>query len=146
MNGITAQQHYRQVSTQGAVTDANPHQLILMLLDGANEKISIAQGKMIRGEVAEKGRLSSGAIAIIETLSASLDHGAGGELASNLERLYDYMARRLLQSNANNSSGHLREVSALLKEVREAWVAIPQDHHQLDRPAGATAPATGVAQ
>jgi flagellin-specific chaperone FliS len=56
------------------------------------------------------------------------------------------MARRLLQSNAHNSPEHLIEVVSLLKEVREAWVAIPQDHRTIPQPTSASALATTGAQ
>lgn len=127
MNGISALREYRKIGTQGAVVDSNPHQLILMLIDGAIEKTAAAAGKMLYGETAEKGRLIGGSIAIVDSLRASLDHEAGGELSLNLERLYDYMARRLLEGNLRNDGDALREVISLLKEIREAWSAIPQD-------------------
>ncbi|MGA7979728.1 MAG: flagellar export chaperone FliS, partial [Chromatiaceae bacterium] len=74
------------------------------------------------------GSLISGSMAIIDTLRVSLDYKAGGELADNLAGLYDYMSRRLLESNATNQPKLLDEVVSLLKEIREAWVAIPQDY------------------
>ena len=128
MNGLSALRAYRTVSTQSAVVDSNPHQLVLMLIDGAIEKTAGAIGHLLHGDVAEKGQLLGGAIAIIDALRASLDHRSGGELADNLERLYDYMIRRLLEGNLQNDSRALSEVISLLKEIREAWVAIPQDY------------------
>lgn len=128
MNTPSALSTYRSVSTQSAVVDSNPHQLILMLIDGAIEKTAGAVGHMLHGNIAEKGKLVSGSIAIIDTLRASLDHRPGGGLADNLERLYDYMVRRLLEGNARSDSRALSEVVSLLKEIREAWAAIPQEY------------------
>jgi flagellar protein FliS len=76
--------------------------------------------------IAEKGRLIGSSMAIIDSLRASLNHAAGGELADNLDRLYDYMNRRLLEANMKNDPEILSEVVSLLKAVREAWDAIPQ--------------------
>ena len=84
MNATAALRQYRGVGTQGGVIDSNPHQLILMLIDGAIEKTATAKGNMLRGETVEKGRGISGAIAIVDTLRANLDHKAGGEIADNL--------------------------------------------------------------
>lgn len=130
MNTPYALNTYRSVSTQSAMVDSNPHQLVLMLIDGAIEKTAGAVGHMLHGNIAEKGKLVSGSIAIIDTLRASLDHRSGGELADNLERLYDYMVRRLLEGNARSDSRVLSEVVSLLKEIREAWVAIPQEYRR----------------
>ncbi len=128
MNGLSALRAYRSVGAQSAVVDSSPHQLILMLIDGAIEKTAAAVGRMQHGETAEKGRLISGSIAIIDSLRSSLDHQAGGELADNLDRLYDYMTRQLLEANLRNDVRLLGEVVSLLKEIREAWDAIPQDY------------------
>jgi flagellar protein FliS len=99
-----------------------------MLIDGAIEKTVTAKGKMVHGDVAGKGSLISGSMAIIDTLRVSLDHEAGGELADNLDRLYDYMSRRLLESSMRNQPQLLDEIVSLLKEIKEAWSAIPQDY------------------
>jgi flagellar protein FliS len=128
MNGMSALRTYRSIGTESAMVDSTPHQLILMLIDGAIDKTATAAGCLEHGETAEKARLISGSLAIIDSLRASLDHKAGGDLADNLDRLYDYMSRRLLQANLRNDAACLAEVIALLKEIREAWAAIPQDY------------------
>jgi flagellar protein FliS len=138
MNGLSALRAYRNVSAQSAVVDCSPHQLILMLLDGAIERTAGAIGHMLHGETAEKGRLIGSTIAIIDCLRTSLDHEVGGDLAGNLERLYDYMNRRLLEANIKNDTRPLSEVVTLVKEVREAWNAIPQAYRD-----GGAAPSTG---
>jgi flagellar protein FliS len=50
---------------------------------------------------------------------------AGGEVSHNLDALYDYMCRRLMQANASNKPEWLDEVSRLLNEIRSAWLQIP---------------------
>ena len=128
MTGLSALRAYRNVSAQSALVDSSPHQLILMLIDGAIAKTAGAIGHMRHGETAEKGRLISGSIAILDSLRGSLNHEVGGELAGNLDRLYDYMSRRLLEANIGNDAGLLGEVVSLLKEVRDAWDSIPQEY------------------
>ena len=104
-----------------------------MLIDGALEKISSAKGFMQRNEIADKGNYISWAISIIEGLRLSLDSDAGGEVAENLENLYEYMGRRLLEANLNNDEKMLDEVSDLLNTIKSAWVEIPVDM-QGDKP------------
>ncbi len=127
MNTRSAIQQYTSSSLQADVATASPHRLIQMLLEGALEKIAIAKGHMERGETAQKGRAISWAIDIVEGLRMSLDHDAGGELASNLDRLYGYMSVTLLQANKDNSQEKLDEVSGLLKSIKSAWDAIAGD-------------------
>jgi flagellar protein FliS len=76
-------------------------------------------------DIAAKGLAVSKAIEIIiNGLKASLDVEAGGELASRLAALYDYMAERLLYANLNNNRAALDEVAGLLQGLREAWQGI----------------------
>lgn len=118
---------YRKLSAQSEVMSADPHRLIQMLMEGALEKIAAAKGYMLRGQIAEKGRHISWAISIIDGLKMSLDKKVGGPIAENLEALYDYMERRLVLANAENDAACLDEVTSLLKEIKSAWDAIPEE-------------------
>lgn len=125
----SALKEYGKVSVQSGASYASPHRLISMLLDGALEKISSAKGYMQRGEIASKGNYISWAISIIEGLRLSLDAEKGGELAENLNNLYDYMARRLVEANLSNSQEMLDEVADLLGTIKSAWAEIPTELH-----------------
>ncbi len=116
---------YRQVGAQSEIMDADPHRLIQMLMEGALDKIAAAKGFMMRGVVADKGLQISFAISIIDGLRMSLDKELGGDIAANLDALYDYMGRRLLAANVENNPAYLDEVASLIKEVKSAWDAIP---------------------
>ncbi|TAJ55778.1 MAG: flagellar export chaperone FliS [Nevskiaceae bacterium] len=110
-----------QQTNAAAVFTASPHKLIEMCLAGALERIAIARGAMSRGEMGEKARRISAAVAIVEHLQISLDKSAGGELAANLDRLYDYIVRRLAQANASNDPSLLDEVGELLGQIKAGW-------------------------
>jgi flagellar secretion chaperone FliS len=112
---------YEQVDLQTAVEHGSPHRIIWMLFDGALARISAAMGHMRRGAVADKGKNLGLASSIIESLRASLDHERGGEIAGNLDRLYEYMGRRLIEGNLRNDVGALEEVHKLLTDLRDTW-------------------------
>ena len=57
-------------------------------------------------------------------MRASLDKNVGGEIAENLDALYEYMGARLLSANLNNDVTVLEEVQRLLSDLRETWNAI----------------------
>lgn len=118
---------YQSAAAHGGVAASDPHRLIVMLMDGALERIATARGCMQRGETAEKVRLLNRTVSIVAELRGSLDMSAGGQIAANLGDLYDYMNLRLLTALANNQPEVLDEVSTLLNDLRGAWVAIPAD-------------------
>ena len=116
---------YSRVGTETGVMTANPHQLILMLFEGARLAVTEAGLHMQRNETTAKGEAISKAIMIIDHgLRASLDVAAGGELAEQLYALYDYMTNRLLSANLRNEPKALEEVNRLLAELHGAWEAI----------------------
>ena len=116
-----ALQQYKKVGKESGAAFASPHRLIQMLFEGALEKISIARGHMERGEIAAKGQNIGWAISIVEGLRTSLDKGAGGEIAENLDALYEYVERRLTEANLNNNIEYLDESTRLLRTVKSAW-------------------------
>lgn len=116
---------YASVGVETSVPSADPHQLILLLFEGAKIAISAAKMHMAQGNIAEKGGSISKAIDIITNgLNASLDHEAGGDLTIKLGALYDYMAQRLLWANLKNDAAALDEVMRLLSELHGAWAQI----------------------
>jgi flagellar protein FliS len=117
-NNVSA---YQSVSAQGGTEAASPHRLVLMLMDGALERVHAARGHIAHGATAEKSQLLHRATRIIETLRDSLDTAAGGEIAENLGKLYDYMCVQLVKANLTNRVDLLDEVSNLLQSVRGAW-------------------------
>lgn len=116
---------YNMINVETGVPNATPHQLILMLFDGAIQAVSGAQALCETDRIEEKNAQTSKALRIIEEgLRAALDRKAGGELATRLDSLYLYMNKRLLSASLHNSVEEYAEVSRLLNEVRGGWVGI----------------------
>jgi len=122
MNAMRGANAYAKVGVETGVMSASPHQLIVMLFDGALASIRAARLHMESGAVAEKGKAISKAIDIVNNgLLAGLDKERGGELAERLEQLYDYIVRLLLQANLRNEPQQLDEAAELLGGVASAW-------------------------
>jgi flagellar protein FliS len=127
MNPYQAAQHYSSIKVQSNVADASPHRLIQMLFEGALERIAQAKGAMLQNQIARKGELIGKASAIVGGLQGSLNDKEGGELAANLDGLYDYIIRRLAKANYDNDSEILDECGRLLGELKTAWDAIAEE-------------------
>lgn len=118
---------YARVGIESGVMSADPHQLIVMLFDGAQAAIRAARIHMQVGNIAEKGKSISKALDIINNgLAAALDQEKGGVIAEQLASLYDYIARLLLTANLRNDEGSLDQAEHLLEDIASAWREIGQ--------------------
>lgn len=115
---------YQSVSVHGGVAGADPHRLVLMLMDGALERMAIARGYIERGQIAKKAQALHQCVSIVNELRGSLNLAQGGALAQNLSDLYDYMLRQLLRANVDSDLKCVKEVASLMGEIRGAWLAI----------------------
>lgn len=142
--GATA---YARVGLETGVAAASPHQLIVMLFDGAFTSLTIALTEMHAKNIAAKGRAISKAIRIIEEgLRASLDKSQGGEIAGSLDALYEFIANRLVQANFENKSEYIEDAQRLLGELRGAWLAIDPEAAARQAQAAAFSNGQGAAQ
>lgn len=118
-------QAYATVGVESAVLSASPHQLVVLLFDGALSAMKKATILIEQGDIPGKGQALSKAINIITNgLRAGLNHDVGGDLSANLDSLYDYMTRRLLHANLHNDVSAIEEVTILLNNIADAWKEI----------------------
>jgi len=117
---------YAAVHNETVVEDASPHKLIQMLMSGFLMRVNAAKGAISRGDFQEKSVQISKAAAIIGGLIDGVDSEKGGDIAANLMSLYDYINARLFEASAQNNSEILDEVQVLMREIKQAWDAIPE--------------------
>ena len=117
---------YGKVAAESEVAYASPHRLVQMLMEGALEKVATAKGCIERNDLEGKSRQITWAMSIINGLRTSLDMDAGGAIAVNLDDLYAYMTRRLIDASAQNDANALSDVIDLLLEIKGAWDAMPE--------------------
>ncbi len=112
---------YGKDSLRSELSAADPHRIIQMLMQGALDRLAKAKGQIERRDLAGKSDTITRVTAIISSLAASLDMDLGGEVAQNLNALYDYMNSRLLDANLSLDTKAIDEVSFLLSEIKDAW-------------------------
>ncbi|OCG05319.1 flagellar export chaperone FliS [Gilliamella sp. wkB112] len=115
-------QAYQQVNLETCVSQASPHQLIVLLFDGALNAMRLADLYIQKGNIAGKGKAISKAINIIDNgLKSCLDLEQGGEIAENLDNLYRYINQQLVLANLHNDQDKLHLCFDLLNNIAESW-------------------------
>jgi flagellar protein FliS len=119
--GISA---YQSVAMTTAET-RDPHELVKLLFAGLTDRIAMARAALEKGDRVARAIAVTKAQKILFGLRDSLDFEAGGELALNLDSLYDYCLRRLVKAHAREDDEIFVEVMDLMVSIREAWKVIP---------------------
>ena len=130
MNPMLALRQYQKVGAQAQVSEASPHRLVQMLMEGGLDRIAQAKGAMERKDIPGKGVLISKAIGIIGGLREGLDLENKAEEVGRLDNLYVYMMKRLAEANIKTDPKILDEVAGLLRTVKEGWDAIAEPSPQ----------------
>ena len=119
--GISA---YQSVAMTTAET-RDPHELVKLLFAGLTDRIAMARAALEKGDRVARAIAVTKAQKILFGLRDSLDFEAGGELALNLDSLYEYCIRRLVNAHARDDDEIFAEVMDLMVSIREAWKEIP---------------------
>ncbi len=113
---------YQRINVETSMHTMDQHQLVSLLFEGLIGSIATARGALARGDVLTKCNSIGKALRILEEgLTPSLDRVDGGELANNLNALYEYCSRRLILANAKNDDSIMQEVMQLIEPVATAW-------------------------
>jgi flagellar protein FliS len=106
---------------QTSITTANRGQILLMLYEGAIQHLQKAIGCIQSKDVVGKGVALGKVHDIVNELTTTLDFEVGGNIARELERLYNFMTEQLLQANLENNVEKLKTVQKLLETLLEGW-------------------------
>ena len=113
---------YQRIKVETSMHTIDKHQIVSLLFDGLMESLGAARGALARRDITAKCAAASKALRILqEGLTAGLDTVEGGQLAANLEALYEYCANRLIMANAKNDDALFQEVQQLIEPIAMGW-------------------------
>ena len=133
MNSLAALSQYGKIKDDTQTMYASPHQLMLMLFDGALEAMSLTIAAIQNKNFELRSKQNTRSIAIINGMRECLDMEAGGELADNLYSLYQYMVQELFRASFKNDAETIRNIQTMLKDIRGSWKKIPIDMHYMQK-------------
>ena len=103
------------------IFSASPEQIMIMLYDGAIRFLTQAMQGIDEGNIELKNNGINRAMAIVMEFRNTLDHNIGGEIAANLDSLYDFMIREMIQANIKKDRQKLQAVHTMLSDLRDTW-------------------------
>lgn len=106
--------------TQQVMT-ASPARLVFMLYDRAILSLREAIAAIEAGQIEARWKANKRAIDVITHMWTTLDLERGGEIAQNLNDLFNYILSRLPEIDFRNDPAPAREVIGLLEPLRESW-------------------------
>ena len=116
---MVAQSSAHNAYKQNSVTTASPGELTLMLYNGCLKFLTLAKKAMLDKDIQTKNTNLQKAQAIIMELMVTLDMNV--PISKEIQPLYDYMNRRLLEANIKNDPAMIDEVAGLMTEFRDTW-------------------------
>ncbi|KWU00946.1 MAG: flagellar export chaperone FliS [Vibrio toranzoniae] len=124
-------QAYKKVSVDSQLTAASPHKIVQMLMAGAIERLIQGKAAMQAGNIPVKGERLGKALDIIISLRSCLSMDDGGDIAKNLDQLYEFMITQISAANHKNDPQPIDDVVGIIREIKSAWDQIPNEYHNL---------------
>ncbi len=124
MNPMRALRQYQNVTAQAQTSEASPHRLVQMLMQGVLDRLAQAKGAIARKDVPGKGLAITRAVALIGGLREGLDMTNSAKQVARVDALYTYMMTRLTEANIKTDPKIIDEVAGLMITVKEGWDAI----------------------
>jgi flagellar protein FliS len=122
-------QQYKSVERQGAVGEASPVELIVLVYARVLDNLRLAQRKLSSGEDCSVP-VDRALEFIQQGLCAAVNYERGGDISKNLGALYDWAIREILQARVKREPARLDGVITVLKDLESAWVAVKEQGAQ----------------
>ncbi|KAA0258052.1 flagellar export chaperone FliS [Deferribacter autotrophicus] len=112
------------------IEGATKGKLVLLLYDGAIKYMKMACKYIDEKNIPEAHSNIIKAENIIYELMSTLNMEAGGEIAENLLRLYDFMVYQLVMANKDKDKSKIESVIKLMLVLREGWKQIVEQEEK----------------
>ncbi len=111
--------HKQYTNVQISTVDRG--KLLLMMYDGGINFLKHAKDGLVNKDIVKFARFLSKGQAIIAELMNTLDFDSGGQIAKDLDRLYDFMLFYLTEANLQKDPEKVQRVINLLETIAGAY-------------------------
>jgi flagellar protein FliS len=115
---------YKRSAVEARAASADPHQLVLMLVDGLLDELSRIEGHLQAGNLERKGESIARCMDILGGLDTALDLESDNPIVQELHRLYDYCGTQLFEVSLKNNPQGVAVVRTIMTNLREGWQAM----------------------
>ncbi len=115
---------YQQTQVEAKAASADPHQLVLMLVDGFLDELDRIEGHLEAKQLDRKAQSVARCMDILSGLDTALDMKKGGAIAQQLHDLYDFCGRQLFEVSLKNDPAGLAVIRKVMNDLREGWQAL----------------------
>lgn len=112
---------------RNAILNATPEKIVKLLYEGAVRHLERSRTGLEdpRGRYSSEVGVALGkALGILGELRASLDHAAGGSIAVDLDRLYEFAIDQVTQANVRRTPDNVNNALQVLRTLKEGWDAV----------------------
>ena len=107
--------------------NTSPEQLVVMCYDGMIRFLGFAEQAIADKDIRAKIKNINKTLAIVDELQSTLDFERGGDIAVNLDRLYNYFSSQLMRASMDNDQKILGQIKSMMNDLRESWAVVASE-------------------
>ena len=120
MTFLQARSQYLRAASNDVVVNDNPHEIILVTLRELERSMRVLVAAQAAGTPAPDSHLNR-AFTAIYILQSSLDFEVGGEIATNLFRVYEYCRQQVVKVFQKQPAPELLQAVEHIASIVAAW-------------------------
>ena len=106
---------------QNQILTASPKKLVSLLLEGCIKNLKLAKIYIEDKNYSQANLMLIKSQDIIRELNSTLDFEGGGDIALNLQSIYDYVLKELIQANIHKNVTIVQTCLGLIEELNDTW-------------------------
>ena len=126
MNFSFQMQNYLDNDIASKVENDNPHKIIEEILKDLKNNLSLLAHCLENNDTISRAKSDSfsKSLTAIYILQSSLDFNQGGEIAENLNKIYEFCRTTIIKSFSKKDFEAIKKLEPLIDEILEGWKEI----------------------